>query len=346
VGKKSKAKGAGEEKPADPYGGLPILRTSERKSFKDCPQQWQWAWRYGLKAKYRDADALWFGTGVHEALAQWYKKGDRRGLRPDVYFAQWCSDEMRQIRTAVSGDYNEDVYVDAKELGEAMLLGYYELYGPDETWDVIATEMPFQVKIADDDGVPVGVYAGTLDGVYRDRISRDIWLMEHKTAKQIVTRHLHLDDQAGAYWAIASAVLREMGILRRGESIGGVMYNFLRKGLPDARERNEDGLCLNKDGSVSKTQPSPLFVREPVEKSPGQRQTQIRKILDEFTWINLARDGSLPIIKSPKRDCAFFCQFFTMCELHDRGGEAWADYFESMYSQQDPYADHRKSASE
>ena len=87
-------------------------------------------------------------------------------------------------------------------------------------------------------------------------------------------------------------------------------------------------------------------MREPVEKSPGQRQTQIRKILDEFTWINLARDGSLPIIKSPKRDCAFFCPFFTMCELHDRGGEAWADYFESMYSQQDPYADHRKSASE
>lgn len=326
----------------------PIIRTSERRKFKRCPQAWEWAYRYGLKGKFREADALWFGTGVHEALAQWYKgPGLRRGQHPAKYWAKWVGAEIAEIRTAISGDYNEDVWVDAKELGVAMLEGYVERYGKDETWDVIAPEESFQIDIPYRNKAGVmAIYAGTFDLVYRDRETGEILLGEHKTAKTISTRHLSLDDQAGAYWAVASKVLQHRGVLKKGETIGGITYNFLRKAMPDTRPENEEGQKLNKDGSVSKNQPSPLFLREYVPRTRSERATQLRRIQNEAAWMNIARRHPDGIIKTPTMNCAWDCEFFDMCELHDKGGPEWMEYRDAMFTVRDPYADHRKSASE
>lgn len=326
----------------------PIIRTSERTKFKRCQQAWWWAYRWGLKGKFREADPLWFGTGVHEALAQWYKgPGLKRGMHPAKYWERWVGDEINEIRTAVSGDFNEDVWVDAKVLGIAMLEGYVERYGKDPTWHVIAPEESFQIDIPyrRKDGV-LAIYAGTFDLVYRDLVTDEIWLGEHKTAKQISTRHLSLDDQAGSYWAIASKVLEHRGVLKPGETIAGIMYNFLRKGMPDKRPRDEDGRCLNKDGSVSKNQPSPLFVREEINRVRSERANMLRRIQKEAIWMNAARHRPDDLTKTPTRDCYWQCEFFEMCELHEKGDGAWEEYRDAMFTQRDPYADHRKSASE
>ena len=61
---------------------LPTLRTSERSTFKRCPWRWLQEYRFGFKPRFVEADAAWFGIGVHEALAQWYLKGKRRGPHP------------------------------------------------------------------------------------------------------------------------------------------------------------------------------------------------------------------------------------------------------------------------
>jgi hypothetical protein len=119
------------------------------------------------------------------------------------------------------------------------------------------------------------------------------------------------------------------------------MYNCLRKGFPDEREQNDKGQYLNKNGSVSKVQPKPLFHREPVERTAAERIVQFRKIQDEFLWINAVRAGELPVIKNPTWQCAWDCAYHTMCELQDRGGDAWEDYRDTMYQSQDPYEDHR-----
>src|SRR6266568_1377465 len=98
------------------------LHTSERSAFRRCPKMWWWKYRMGLVSKYEEPDALWFGIGIHEALAQWYKPGLRRGVQPAAYFRQWCGDEMREIaanyndRDSVWGE-DAPKYEDALELG-------------------------------------------------------------------------------------------------------------------------------------------------------------------------------------------------------------------------------------
>src|ERR1043166_425769 len=122
---------------------LPIVRTSERGAFGRCPQKWWWKYQKGLNPKGETTDALWFGIGVHIALAEWYQKGKKRGPHPADTFEAWAGDEFREIRSSRE-DWDElPKYEDATELGISMLEGYVDEYGKDPSWHVIATEMPF-----------------------------------------------------------------------------------------------------------------------------------------------------------------------------------------------------------
>jgi hypothetical protein len=274
---------------------------------------------------------------------------------------QFCEDEAPNVR--IDTPEQETAWISALELGEAMLNGYFDLYGHDESWDVIATEQTFKRDIRYGPRDKLAYYVGTVDGVYRDLNTDEIWLMEHKTAKAIQTMHLALDDQAGSYYAVATDMLREQGLIKQDEVLNGIMYNFLRKGLPDDRSRNEDGLYLNKNGSISKVQPSPLFHREPVWKSVGEKEGMLRNIRNELTVMDQFRtqelfDGlgnsiegspqgsNLPLYKNPTRDCFWDCSFYRMCQLHE-AGEDWEEFAASEFTTKDPYADHdahRKSS--
>jgi hypothetical protein len=299
----------------------------------------------GLVPKGESPDALWFGIGVHLALAKWYGKGKKRGPHPAKTFASWAAAEERELRASQPDDagewYDEPKYVDACELGVAMLEGYVDRYGKDSSWYVIETEQPFRVNVTHN-GLLVAIFASTFDGVFRDEDDGEIYLMEHKTAAQISTAYLDLDDQGGSYWAVASAILRAKGILKKGEKIAGIVYNFLRKSMPDDRPVNEDGLRLNNDGQVSKRQPPAKFHRETIERTPAEQKAQMLRMADEVVLMNAVRDGIVPLVKNTTRDCTF-CEFFTMCTLHERGGE-WQTVMRSEYDVRNPYEDHRKSS--
>jgi hypothetical protein len=280
----------------------------------------------GYKQRSPQADALWFGIGIHEALAQWYLKGSKRGPHPADTFEEWAGEEINFARTYLDETFDESVWVDAKELGIAMLEQYIDYYGRDSQWDVIATEQEFRVRIMHDQ-TPLTYFASRWDGVVRDRDDGLIYLLEHKTAAQIVTAYLELDDQGGSYWAVASQLLRRQGILK-----------------PDERPQNADGLYLNKDNSVSKRQPPRAFHREPVERSPKEQNTQLTRIADEVRVMNAVRRGIIPITKTPTKDCPR-CPFFIPCTLHERGNKhAFDEVMKNNYRQENPYGDMRKSA--
>lgn len=327
---------------------LPILTTSERSQFKKCAQAWWWRYREGLSRKGEAPDALWFGIGVHEALAAWYLNGKKRGPHPAETFAKWHGDEVRYIRAAMaerdSEWYDEPKYEDAGELGVAMLEAYVQKYGKDPSWDVISVETPFKVKITRN-GVAIARFWSTFDGVYRDLSDGLIYLMEHKTASAIQLAYLEIDDQGGSYFSVATKILRARGVLGPKENIAGVMYNFLRKSMPDDREVNAEGLSLNKDGSVSKRQPTPAFVRQLVERSPSEVKTQMERMADEVAVMNAMRDGIIPVTKTPTKQCPNFCEFWNLCTLHERGSErAITALKRSSFTQSDPYDRYRKSS--
>ena len=223
---------------------LPTIRTSERAAAKRCPWRWWQEYRMGWQPRQRQADALWFGIGIHEALAQWYLKGKKRGPHPAETFEAWCGDEIAYARSYLDDNFEEPVWYEAKDLGVAMLEGYVDYWGKDSQWSIIAIEQPFAVTITSH-GRPVAIFRSRWDGVFRDLRTGKVYLLETKTAQSVDTAYLELDDQAGAYWAVASLLLRKAGVLKKDEAIEGIQYNFLRKKMPDERPVNADGLATN-----------------------------------------------------------------------------------------------------
>lgn len=326
----------------------PLLRTSERISFKRCPQQWKWSWRDGLTPKYPKADARWFGTGIHLALQERYKHvGTKRGSDVLKVWRDYVKDEQAVI-FGENFDVDKTDYVDAAQLGETMLGDYLDFYGTDDKWYVLAAEQSFEIPMPRPEGwpragEPLVTYAGTFDIVALNQDTEDsLWLWDHKTAKAIQTHHLSLDDQAGSYWAVAADVLAAQGLIKPGMKLDGILYNFLRKAKGDERPTNALGEALNQDGTVSKRQPTPVFVREEVWRTRPERARQIRKIQDEALIMDGVRRRTLPIIKNPTKDCAFMCDFFQLCELHEQGSD-WREFRDLSFTKRDPYAAHRES---
>lgn len=238
-----------------------ILRTSERTLFKKCQWRWERNYQDGLTPRYEDKSALWFGTGIHLALEKYYIPGEKRGVDPVETWKKYCDDtgaDTTYINTEHNGDGN--FAVEAKELGSAMLRAYLEEYGNEAWMKVIATEFDFQVGVRydgfyrDDDGEvkskpEVGVYVGQMDLIYRDLRDGKIYVMDHKTCKQLGsanTQYLPLDDQAGAYYAVAVTALRKAKLIGPKERISGIVYNYLVKAMPDDRPKNKKGQSCNK----------------------------------------------------------------------------------------------------
>lgn len=372
----------------------PILRTSERTTFKRCQQKWWWAWREGLRTTTGESDALWLGTGVHEALAQWYcGPALKRGPEPAETFAAWAEEELRMIKIEqVIGEEIVTKYEDGRNLGIAMLEGYRKHYGADEHMSVISPEWSGQMPVPwpkdqalydiPENSGPMVLYAWTFDLVYRDLTDDRIYLGEHKTAATISTGHLSLDEQAGSYWALAGRSLRDRGLINDDDELAGIMYNFLRKGLPDDRPQDAEGYYTNLPlkkhyvealsqiptangfermsladlktladhfdltviGERSKTQPAPLFLRHPVYRTRQSRRTTLLRIQTDAFQMRTIKDGLVPMTKTPARDCERFCDYFEMCNLQDEGSDLTD--IKDTFVAQDPYAAHRKSASE
>jgi hypothetical protein len=326
---------------------LPLLRTSERKDFKRCPLRWWWAWRDGLKPRGPEDMNLWFGTGIHLAFAHWYIPGLKRGIDPRETFEKFVKDETRQMKLTYKDEFGqwEKDFVDAGQLGEHMLDEYLKWYGWDDHWEFIEPEQRFAVVLNHPTLGKVVKFVGTFDGVMRNHEEDRIELLETKTAKSISISHLALDDQAGGYHAVATQALRASGVIGKREVIDGICYNYLRKAKADDRPQNAAGEYLNKDGSVSKNQPKPMFERPYIEKTRLECNKQLKSIMAERTAMARFESGEQEMYKNPNWNCHWDCQFFGMCEL-EQSTPDWKEFRDRMFVKRDPYADHRKSASE
>jgi hypothetical protein len=323
-----------------------LLRNSERKAYLTCRQMWWWGYVKRLQSKQPKA-ALHFGSLVHESLEEWYIPGRKRGRFPHLAFQ-----ERLGIWEAENGEFTMPDGTKAMDLGTAMLKGYVNHWGKDERYEVIAPEMKFQVPALDSNGDPIinaqgeeVWHVGTGDAIIRDLQTKQIGVMETKTAAAIDTKHLGRDDQASSYWTMFPLYLQSLGILKRGEDINFLMYNFLRKALPSDRPRDAEGHYLNKDGTISKNQPSPLFHREPVWRGGADRRRFLQRINNVAVEIGLAEAGRLPIIKNPSsaypdKHCEG-CQFRDMCDIHEMGSD-WQEYARNTMTFWDPYEEHKE----
>lgn len=320
-----------------------FVRSSERGSFKKCMQLWYWAYVEGIQPANRKPGARDFGTGIHLALAEYYIPGVKRGRSPLDTFREWLESEQAIAKAKVrvspeDPEYDPKEFASMEELGLGLLDEYLFAYEGDPHWEVIAPEIPFQAMINNS-----VINLGTIDLVVRDRNDGAIKIVDHKTCGQFPNfDFLDLDDQCGSYSAIAQTILRHQGLIGPTEVVRGMEYNYIRKGKPDDRPTNERGEALNKDGSVSKRQPTPLFKRHLVRKTTAEKRRQLDRIAEDAQVMRMAAAGEIPILKSVSRDCTW-CDFFQLCRIDEKGGDI--ETFKSrMFRKQDPYADHREGA--
>jgi hypothetical protein len=225
---------------------VPLIRTSERGTFKECQFRWYHEWVRGLRTPSVPTWS-WFGTAIHKALEVRYPPGTKRGPLADVLaaFEAACAGEDRRIREA-GGDIDDEEWHDGLELGKAMLVGYVKKYDQDSRWEVIHTEQSFQIDVRDPrTGRLIAVYCGTWDLFVWDRLDKVHRLVDHKTRAQFKKdwTFFDLNDQAGSYLWVAPEVLRHMGLLGPKDHIDGIVFNMLRKAMPQPTA--EDGVRYN-----------------------------------------------------------------------------------------------------
>jgi hypothetical protein len=296
------------------------------------------------------------------ALADWYIPGKKRGVEPQETWDRITTELLDVIKVQeFMDDEIEGTWEDARKLGHEMLRHYRAVYGTDDQWEVLAVEDQFHQNIPHP--VPPGgqiqrgghvinrspsapkaicTYVGTIDLIVRNHDTGYIEYVDHKFMKAIQTDHLYIDDQNGGYLAIGTHELRKRGLIGPKEAIRVLVYNFLRKAVP-TKNRNAQGQYLNKDGTPSKRQPPPFFLRERIERTPAERNRQIGRIGEEAQYMQAVRNGLLPIIKNPTRDCKWDCSFFDLCSVDESLGDlAFAK--EAMFKKEDPYAEYYEGA--
>lgn len=328
-------------------GAIPLVRNSERGDFKECQWKWYHSWVLGLTGV-RVPTWAWFGTAIHRALEVRYPVGRKRGHKADVLdaFVEAVHGQTRRMWTE-GLEADEEEIVDGIELGKAMLLGYMQKYGNDQHWHVVHSEQPFQIDVPRSRSRPeevIAVMCGTWDLVVWDLVDKVYRVVDHKTRRSFpaVWSFYELNDQAGTYLWVAPEVLRHKGIFGPKDYIDGIVFNTLRKAMPDARPTDAKGRALNKDGTVSKVQPRALFYRHTSHRTPQERVRQARHVRNEVAQMNRVRNRPHLLTKHPQEDCPR-CPFFDVCQLDERDPQEARQYARTLLVQRDPYRDHREA---
>lgn len=323
---------------------LLVVRNSELSTWRECRQKWEWGWNQRLRKREGSASALAFGSLIHRALELFYKPGKKRGGNPaNIWkkkvwpeYVQGGGEDFQVIKGSSEGSEGVMAY----DLGLSMMREYWKEYGSDEHYEIIVPEQTFQLDIYDENDNFLGVFTGTVDAVIRDLRTMRLGFFEHKTGKDLnpFGAPLIMDEQAGSYWTFGAMFLEHQGLIESATDLDFVLYNRLKKILPDTRPRNEDGHALNKDGTVSKRQPTPMFKREYTFRTDADRASVYDRVNMQMQEIALAKDGKFFIYKSPAKHCGF-CEFRDLCEIHEGDGD-WEDYIKNFMGVWDPYEDH------
>lgn len=327
------------------------VRTSDMIQFLGCRRRWDLSshLRQNLGPKVY-GDPLWLGSGMHYALEDFH--GDNVYGTPGKSFQAYCVAHVAKHKHKLPQDYKELV-----ELGTSMM-DYYPIWlkgrDPIDTYvhkgvlqvepaiqiDIPMEELPAYERIRERyDRV---VYALQLDRV--GSIDNELWVVEYKSAKTMVTSHYAFDPQISAYKWAAKQVY--------DKPIAGIIYHQFRKDLPKAGrilKNGEVSIAQNQRTSHRLYRETLLDVYDSIEKAPHDNIEYLNNLAlmesadaDEFirrdkVYRNEASsnatvqrllqvandmlDPALPIYSNPVRMCANYCPFMSVCVSMDDGSD-------------------------
>lgn len=200
------------------------IHVSWINAYQTCPRMYYFAYVERL-VPVVESPKLLFGKGIHKGLEAYYKTS----LREEALAAyrQWLAEQEAYL---MENNADPEHVKEASEIGELLLGVYIDYAEKKDNFKAVAVEQEFVAPIWPPDGSPLEhQHAGRWDGVVRNMYG-DLWLMEHKTARDFPTEiELQLNPQV-SYYLLAAQQLYD-------EPVRGVVYNVIRKVHP-ARARS------------------------------------------------------------------------------------------------------------
>lgn len=268
---------------------------SELDTYRQCRHKHQLAYLEGWTPE-GTAPALARGTAFHAILEAHYQLIASAQETGGVGLDDPRDERFGRIK-AVRALPDDEI-----NLLEWMYDGYIEQWGGDSDWEIVATEQKFQQDI----GFGVLMHA-TIDLIVRKRSNGTLWIVDHKTCKNLPkSRELDLDDQLAIYiW-----MTRQHGI-----DVTGGINNSIRT------HRNIKPMRLDE-----------RFSRYITVRTPRELETcvaEARQFAIEAYDPERAEDGSALLshlidrVRSPNMETCFWkCPFTEACLVGRKDGPA------------------------
>lgn len=301
---------------------------------------------------------LWFGTGFHFALEDYhgYRDFDSPIEAFKAYYAAFREEELppdAEESLALSAgmlDHYTNHWL--KHRGGEYKTLYFKGKPQVEvdftmTLPALSKELGTEVK-----------YKGTFDRVVEDS-NGDLWVEDYKTASRIDTSKLETDPQISMYkWAAESWF---------GTPIEGVLYTQFLKDVPkqprvlkngslsvDKRQKTTHDLYREEllerypDGDFPQKYVEMLGVlaekeapegdqfirRDQVWRNSSQAEAEYKHMCQEIIEMHRAINEDV-LYPNQTRDCAWDCDFRTVCIAMDDGSDA-DHLLRTMYEEQPP----------
>src|SRR5580692_6657637 len=145
---------------------LPLITTSELKSFRSCKRQHHYSYRLGYRSIDK-AGPLRFGTAIHNALEVW-----------------WSPKTLCDLGAAIEAiDSNGEIDPFERAKARAMMMNYHARWSG-EDYEILHVEKEFEAPLVNPNtGKPSNTYqlGGKIDVIIR-KPNGDVFITEHKSA--------------------------------------------------------------------------------------------------------------------------------------------------------------------
>lgn len=200
-----------------------LVSQSKIKCWRKCKRSYYYRYILNITKK-RKAVPLQIGSMVHESLEILYSKGDL-----DRYF-RGCQKKLKNLFKEERIEYEEII-----NLSRLMVEGYRDNYIIGKEYKVLGVEVPLIVPIPKVKKISLDL---KIDVVLQDK-DKNIWLMEHKTCKNMPSESTRMSD-------IQTVIYKWAYFKSTGIKPKGIIWDYLRKKIPSKPK-------LLKNGTLSKS---------------------------------------------------------------------------------------------
>ena len=263
-----------------------VVTYSELDTYRQCPLKHKWSYKDRWVKPPKVGSPLSRGSLWHLVMECHYTWLQRFPNDPKVnpaFLKKWIDQHLLYDE---AGNQNED-----QELVEWMYDGYLDCYGVDPDWSLVQIESANQVELPAPDGATPFILRFKNDLLIRSRKSGQLWLVDHKSARDFTRQtEIDVDDQFGLYtWALRKLGFPVVGTIRS-----------------DARtQRNKSPMTLEQ-----------RFRRVSTYRTDQELENIAR---DAYATASVAW-GDTPLHSSPAPDrCSWRCDFLQAHLMYRKG---------------------------